>query len=265
MGHTRRIGLLWILLTICVATISQAANLTTSITVGATYDSSGNVQSSTGLIDDGAPHILRLDFFALLSGVAANESYGAEELSITLNGSFSRNTLLVAGPGLLSPKPNFVFNNPPIDGNLTDIGTSLPVSNYFVNAGDFGSSSTDLSGIVWAVDPKSVGNLVDSTTFAPVQDPRLSIGIGTPFRLGSLYVNWTGGHSGGLRLQSLQFTTVNLQTHLFTLPVQNYPDLVFAIAEPATLWSGAFGIGLLMLCRVARLFPSRSNSSNLKN
>src|SRR5262245_28230568 len=131
----------------CSAT-TFGVTLIPSVKVGATYDLAGNLQSSTGLINDGAPHILRFDLFSLMSGLGPNQSYGDELLSIQISGGLTRSNLLVPGPGLEKPKPNFVPNNPAMV-NIVRGDTGDPILSFFHDAGDFGPSNTDLRAILF--------------------------------------------------------------------------------------------------------------------
>ena len=130
MGRPFGILLLVAVALVDCGTAAVGATLTTTVSVGATYDLAGNLQSSTGLINDGAPHILRFDFFSQVSGLSPSQSYGAEEFNITLSGSLSRNSITVVGPGLTTPKPNFVVNNPPLS-NIASGLSFAPIPSYF--------------------------------------------------------------------------------------------------------------------------------------
>ena len=234
--------------------------LTPSIQVGATYDLAGNFQS-TGLINDGAPHILRFDFFSSLSGLGPNQSFGGESFNIQIVGSgLTRSNLGVPGPGLQTPKPNFVFNNPTMI-NIATAATHEPILNYFPDGdvGDFGPSSTDLVGLVvdlGAVIQASIGNTVDATTFAPVPDPRLSIGIGTPFQFGSLYLNWNGAQVGSFEVVQHQYAVFDVQQQrdLNAQDLPNgslqVPDTLVSVSEPAScVLASVGGAGLLLSAR----------------
>jgi hypothetical protein len=141
----------------------QAATLNAAMSVGATYDLAGNTQSATSFINDGTPHIYRIDFLTTMSGLAANESFGAQSFNLTLSGSsLSRNTVNAPGADLLTPKPNYVPNNPTIS-NIVAAGTFTPIPTIFPgDIGDIAASTTD-SGIA-AIDNATVGNVVDATT-----------------------------------------------------------------------------------------------------
>ncbi len=182
MGRPFGILLLVAVALVDCGTAAVGATLTTTVSVGATYDLAGNLQSSTGLINDGAPHILRFDFFSQVSGLSPSQSYGAEEFNITLSGSLSRNSITVVGPGLTTPKPNFVVNNPPLS-NIASGLSFAPIPSYFAGgrADDGGISSTDLVAIEFFVFNYDIGNTIDATTFAPVPDPRRTIGVGLRF------------------------------------------------------------------------------------
>ena len=90
----------------------------------------------------------------------------------------------------------------------------------------------------------SLGNTVDATTFAPVPDPRLQIGVGAPFRFGSVYLNWDGNSIGTLKVVEHQFAVfdVQLQRYLTVQDLPNdslqVPDTLLAVSEP----TGCIGI-----------------------
>jgi hypothetical protein len=230
---------------IWAACSGQAATLAAAMSVGATYDLAGNTQSATSFINDGTPHIYRIDFLTTMSGLAANESFGAQSFNLTLSGSsLSRNTVNAPGPDLLTPKPNYVPNNPTMS-NIAAAGSFTPIPNFFSGGdiGDIGASTTDLQGIIAAIDNATVGNVVDATTHNPVTDPRKSIGVGSPFQLGSVYLKWNGNAAASLTMQNLQFAIVNSQTHQFGLAT-NLADVTLnftPVPEPASLMLAAIG------------------------
>ena len=113
MFHSRTILALTLISLAWTSINARAATLNTTMSVGATYDLAGNTQSSSSFINDGAPHIYRVDIFGQVSGLATNESFGAELYNLTLSGSsLSRNTVSAPGADLQTPKPNYVANNP---------------------------------------------------------------------------------------------------------------------------------------------------------
>jgi hypothetical protein len=238
-----------------------------SVKVGATYDLAGNLQSSTGLINDGAPHVLRLDFFSSMSGLGPNQSFGGESFDIQISGGLARSALLVPGPGLNTPKPNFVFNNP-VMINIASGTTHDPILNFFPSdVGNLGISATDLIGLEMDLGfptLASVGNTVDATTFAPVPDPRLSIGVGSPFQFGSVYLNWDGTSIGTVKVVEHQFAVfdVNLQRYLNAQDLPNgslsVPDTLFTVPEPTScVLAGMGGIGMLPFARRLRFLKSQ--------
>jgi hypothetical protein len=239
----------------CSAT-TFGATLIPSVKVGATYDSAGNLQSSTGLINDGAPHILRFDFFSTMSGLGPNQSFGAEVFDIQLSGGLTRSSLLAPGPAFETPKPNFVFNNPAMV-NIASGTSHDPLLNFFPDSGNLGVSATDLVGLeadLGIPTSASIGNTVDATTFAPVPDPRLNIGVATPFQFGSLYLDWDGNSIGTLKVVHHQFDVFD--TRLQKYPLQavqdlpngslEVPDTLFTVCEPTGCALAVFGgIGFL--------------------
>ncbi len=124
MFHSRAIVALTLISLSWTSVTARAATLSTTMSVGATYDLAGNTQSSSSLINDGTPHIYRVDIFGQVSGLATNESFGAELYNLTLSGSsLSRNTVSAPGADLQTPKPNYVANNPALV-NIADGTTS---------------------------------------------------------------------------------------------------------------------------------------------
>ncbi len=223
----------------------QAGNLTATMSVDGTYDLSGNTLSATSFINDGTPHIYRVDMFTTMSALAAGEAFGAESFNLTLTGSsLSRNTLNIAGSGLLTPKANWAANNPAMT-NIAAAGSLTPITNFFSpgDNADIGSSTTDLQGILSDVDIASLGNVVNATTLTPTTDPRLSIGVGTPFQLGSVYLLWNGNAAASLKMQNLQFGIANSLTHQFGLAT-SLADVTLnfnPVPEPGTLFLAAVG------------------------
>ena len=227
----------------------QAGNLTATMSVDGTYDLSGNTLSATSFINDGTPHIYRVDMFTTMSALAAGEAFGAESFNLTLTGSsLSRNTLNIAGSGLLTPKANWAANNPAMT-NIAAAGSLTPITNFFSpgDNADIGSSTTDLQGILSDVDIASLGNVVNATTLTPTTDPRLSIGVGTPFQLGSVYLLWNGNAAASLEMQNLQFGIANSLTHQFGLAT-SLADVTLnfnPVPEPGTLFLAAVGSALI--------------------
>jgi hypothetical protein len=249
MIHLRTILALTIFALSWPSITAKGATLSTTMSVGATYDLAGNTQSSNSFINDGASHIYRVDIFGQVSGLATNESFGGELYNLTLSGSsLSRNTVSAPGADLQTPKPNYVANNPALV-NIADGTTFAPIPNYYFGGqnADLGSSTTDLQGILASIDITNVGNAVNATTHAPVTDPRQSIGVGAPFWLGSVYLKWLGNANATLLLQNDQFTAVNSQTHQLGT-VTNLPDVAFnfvPVPEPAGIC--LFLIGAVMV------------------
>ena len=123
MFHSRTILALTLISLAWTSITARAATLNTTMSVGATYDLAGNTQSSSSFINDGTPHIYRIDIFGQVSGLATNESFGAELYNLTLSGSsLSRNTVSAPGADLQTPKPNYVANNPALV-NIADGAT----------------------------------------------------------------------------------------------------------------------------------------------
>ena len=79
----------------CSAT-TLGVTLIPSVKVGATYELTGNLQSSTGLINDGAPHILRFDLFSTMSRLGPHQMFGGELFTIQFSDGLTRSNLAVS-------------------------------------------------------------------------------------------------------------------------------------------------------------------------
>jgi hypothetical protein len=256
MFHSRAILALTLISLSWTSVTARAATLNTTMSVGATYDLAGNTQSSSSFINDGTPHIYRVDIFGQVSGLATNESFGAELYNLTLSGSsLSRNTVSAPGADLQTPKPNYVANNPALV-NIADGATFAPIPNYYSGGqnADLGTPTTDLQGILAAIDNTNIGNTVNATTHAPVTDPRQSIGVGAPFWLGSVYLQWLGNANAALLLQHDEFSAVNSQTHQLGT-VTSLPDVALnfvPVPEPAGICLFLIGAAMIGLKRRTR-------------
>ena len=176
--------------------------------------------------------------------------------SIQFSDGLTRNKLAV--PGFEKPKPTFVFNNPAMV-NIASGDTHDPILHYFFEATDAGPSTTDLHALLFSLGPvvlSSIGKTVDQTTFAPVPDPRLQIGVGAPFQLGSVYLGWDGISIGTLKVVEHQFDVfdVRLQRYLDPHDLPNdslqVPDILFTVPEPTScVLASLGGIGLLYMGR----------------
>src|SRR5262249_51970430 len=83
----------------------------------ATYDPNTGALQSSGYIEDGTPHIYRVDIFESTNGpLLPGQSYGVASFDITIPAfstpSLTRNTLVIGGAPLLTPKPNWAPNKP---------------------------------------------------------------------------------------------------------------------------------------------------------
>jgi hypothetical protein len=236
---------------------AKPATFSLELSVGATHHPETGALQSTGFIADSTPHIYRVDLIAHVSGLAPGESFGVFGYDMRLNG-LMRNTLNLGGTGggLINPKPNYVPDNPTT--SLFSAVSESPLFDYYTGGanGDFGPSSSDLIGMLTAIEPFTLGNLVDEN-FVPQPDPRQTIGLGAGTRLGALYVKWDGTSFATLSIINGLFTEADPINRLH-YPPDPVPDsvLVFnvVVAEPATLILGVpMGIGLFVFRRRAAM------------
>jgi len=159
--------------------------------------------------------------------------------------------------------------------NIANRDTQEPIFSFFGSghSSDVGVSPTDLVGLLWDFGfPSSanVGNTVDATTLAPVPDPRLSVGVGSPFQLGSVYLKWDGSSIGTLKATFHQVLVLNWQTQKYGWPADdvpngtlNVPDTLFTVPEPTScVLASLGGIGLLYMARRRSGRQSRRIGSN---
>jgi hypothetical protein len=141
--------------------------------------------------------------------------------------------------------------------NIASGTTHQPILNYFPDSdvGDLGPSATDLQALLEGLGAPvlaSIGNTVDATSFASVPDPRLSIGIGTPFQFGSVYLNWNGSPMATLRVNGHQFAVFDFQQQLYQSAL-NLPDSLFVVSEPASCVLATLSVsGFLFSARCRR-------------
>lgn len=226
------IALLAIALLFCVQA-AQAGVFAINPTVSAAYDLGfGPIANppgvpGTNVTGTGGPAIYQVDFMLSVTSLGAGEdSFGNTGFNIVL------------GPGLTDASDlSWQANNPTVDTN-----GALPggTANMFGQNGDFGASATDEQGI-----------LVSMATgaFTNAADPRRDVGEGTPYLLGSLFVQWDGVTTGAVSIGGAQFSAK--QTDGLFVAAQGTTGVVNFVAgvvpEPATLsLAGLSLIGLVL-------------------
>jgi hypothetical protein len=167
-----------------LVSFAQAGVFNITPTVSAAFDTAfGPIANppgvpGTNIQGTGGVAVYQVDFMLNVVSLGANEdSFGNTGFNIVL------------GPGLTDASNlGWQANNPAVDTN-----GALPggTANMFGQNGDFGASNSDEQGI-----------LVSMATgaFTNAADPRRSVGEGTPYLLGSLFVQWDGVTTGSLTI-----------------------------------------------------------------
>jgi hypothetical protein len=213
----------------------SAAVVEISTRIGATHDPITGVKIGDGLQADGLPKILRMDISVIATGLGPNESFGLVGFDFAISGIFTRYSGFgVIMNGLQNPKPNYVADAPTT--SLSVGATGQPLTNYYTGGqnGDLGVSTSDLIGILTAVDAHSLGDLVDADD-NPAPDPRLQIGKGNGTRIGVAWVNWNGQLGGSFGYNAALFATVDTVTHQFSSTAPAIAPAIFIVPEPSSL------------------------------
>jgi hypothetical protein len=225
-------------------------------------------------MEPGTPELYRFDIYARVSGLGPNESFGLVGYDMTFSPGFTRNSLNIGGAstGLTNPKPNYVADNPTTP--LVVSASGQPLTNYYTGGqnGDLGSSTTDLVGMLTAIDASNLDGLEDGDG-VHATDPRLAIGTnagGT--RIGAIYLRWDGVTNARFTLVNCIGATANRTTKLFseTFPITTLP-FVFPLtpppnpAEPSSfVLAGLAGVGIVLFRRKRNRSKSEESSA-LKN
>ena len=231
------------------AIVAPAAEIALSAAIAGTYSADGlTVNSSTGAVFDGQYHAYRVDLFALLTGtIGPTESFGATYFDVVLGSGLSRLTT-----NTVNVRINWQANNPllgPLEAEPYGY-----LDNYWVGGdnADLGVSATDLKSIVQDIDGSNLGKL-------PYQDPdpRLSIGRGSPFKLGSVYVQYnSGGPQATLSFANASYSLADT-SHLLIFQQSvstTITPVIFGVPEPTAL--SLFFAGALV-CVGIRLIQRR--------
>jgi len=243
------------------ASMASAATMSLTPVVQATYDATTGALVGNSYIRDNTPHIYRVALMAGVGALGANESFGLVGYDIGLQPGLSRNTVSVGGAatGLTNPKPNFVADSPSTSLIISSSGQTL--TNYYTGGqnGDLGSSTTDLVGLLTAIDASNLDGLEDDQG-VHATDPRLAIGTavgGT--RVGVVYVKWDGTTTALFSVLNGLGSTANKSTKLFsnTFAIaqgEGVNSFKFqAVPEPASIaLMGLAGLGTVLLARRRR-------------
>jgi len=252
-----KLGLVAIVAATALSSIASAGTIAVSGQIQATYSTTGVLLAGAPFQATGAPQIYRVGVFVSTSNLAANESFGLAGYDLSMSGQsggqngLSRNTVTVSGNGGTNPKPNYFADSPAT--TLFINSSSQPLSNYYTGGqnADLGSSTSDLIGLLTAIDPSNLNGLVDGNGDAQ-PDPRLTIGT-TPggTRIGVVYLQWDGVHNSQLNFNGVLTALANGTTNKFFDSVASTAQpVVFQVPEPGTMvLMGMAGVGLALMAR----------------
>ena len=204
---------------------------------------------ATALLDSqsGVGGVYRMEIdFQITGTLKPGASFGAVVFNV---GTLSAGLARVSGD-VGAIRANYCANWPAFNGYYDMYNN--PVTNFWMTDADLGSNATDWQALTVNVDPANVDLLYtaqDQNGFQyPQSDPRMDIGVDSPFMLGTIDVSW-----GGLTTRNLSLTNASWQTVtegvVDTGKSMSTTTFTFVSSpEPASLGLLAMG-GMMLLMR----------------
>jgi len=253
-----KLGLAAVVALVGVASVASAGTIALKADVQATYDPTTGAKTADTYTNDGQPHIYRVAIMANTTNLGAGEAFGLVGYDVGITGGLTRNTVSVGGAttGLTNPKPNYVGDSPTTALFVSSTGN--PLTNWYTGGqnGDLGSSTTDLLGMLTAVDSANLDGLEDDQG-VHATDPRLSIGTSAAgTRLGVVYVKWNGTTDSFFNINNPLYSIASVPNHSFSNTVAAVANgfHFIPVPEPTSIvLMGLAGLGTVMLARRRRL------------
>jgi hypothetical protein len=247
-------AILLAIVAVCMSVSSQAATFEINPIITAVFDTAftplPNPPGVPGINTpgNGGPAVYQVDFMLeVISLQGAEDSFGETSFDIVL------------GPGLSDAADiGWQANTPTIDWNGALPGGVVPM---------FLHNGPDIIAFWFPGDASTIFVSMATYAFTNPLDPRRSIGEGSPYLLGSLFVQWDGITYSQLSLDNVQFS-VKLVDGSFVAgqpgstgrivfglndglpPIDDvWPPIDPEVPEPATLTLVALGIISLALRR----------------